>query len=140
MPIYGSLDGTHVLGRTRAYQVTFILPIWLVIQGLTLVAQVALIKIRRSHTCAAAWLEVAQCQAAKLSQRSGISYRAVLPNSTTAAVKRPLILDSQHVTTRYASVSIVEWSQGSVSYPFKLCANYSETTSQGHFCHHMTRL
>lgn len=46
---------------------------------------------------------------------SGISYRAALSTRATAAVKRPLILYSQHVTMCYASVRIAEWSWGSRS-------------------------
>lgn len=43
--------------------VTFIIPIWLLTHCLTLAAHVALIKPTRSHTCVAARLEFAQCQA-----------------------------------------------------------------------------
>lgn len=55
-------------------------------------AHVALIKPMRSHTCVAAWLEVAHCQTPQPLDCSGISYRAVLLTCTTAGVKRLFIL------------------------------------------------
>lgn len=130
-------DGRFV---TKSCLVTFIIPIWLLLPCLTLAAHVALIKPMRSHTCVAAWLEFAQCQAPHPLEGSGVSYGAVLSTCTTAGVKRPLILYSQHVTMCYALVSRAECSRGSIPCPVTL--QYVQIIVKHLFgqCHHMVRL